>query len=378
MKHAIALLATGNELIQGEILNRDGQYIAQQLSDHGIALGDHMVVPDEVDIIKRSLTYLFKHFDTVITTGGLGPTSDDLTRNAIAEVMACPLTFNEDNWQTITKRITGLGLTIHPSNKQQAYFPQGATIYPNPHGTAAGCTLTVNKKTIVMLPGPRNECFPMFDNYVLPQVLKSHSPKKKMLLYRWRLFGVSEGHMAATLDEAIKDYPCEMGYRIHFPYLDVKMLLEDTPDHQPAKTIMDQVTQPYVICTPEATASQALVTYLENADQTLSIVDHATGGLLQATLTTPKTQQKIIWSDNNTAEHHFEINGLTEYWRGDPPHDQVDVIIQYTHQNQTQTHEHKLPYRSLKICSYAVEYICGVISIVLQNAKLGMPSASHL
>ena len=365
MKHAIALLATGNELIQGEILNRDGQYIAQQLSDYGIALGDHMVVPDDVDIIKRSLTYLFKHYDTVITTGGLGPTSDDITREAIAEVMELSLEFNDENWEVITKRIIGLGLTLHPCNKQQAYFPQGATLYPNPHGTAAGCTLTTNHKTIVMLPGPSNECFPMFDNYVLPQLLTSHAPKKKKRLYRWRLFGVSESHMAAKLDKAIKGFTCKMGYRIHFPYLDVKMLIEDTPHNQQANTIIDQITQAYVICTPQSTASQALVTYLESSNQTLSILDHATGGLLQATLSTPTTQQQLSWEASNSAEHQFVIKGLIEYWRGDPPHDQVDIIILHTHQNQTKKYQHTLPYRSLEIRRYAVEYLCGYIQSLI-------------
>ena len=361
MKHAIALLATGNELIQGEILNRDGQYIAQQLNDYRIALGEHMVVPDVVTIIARALTYLFKHYDTVITTGGLGPTSDDVTRHAIADVMERPLAFNEDNWQAISTRLTRLGLTTHPCNKQQAYFPEGATLLPNPHGTAAGCKLTVNKKTIVMLPGPRNECFPMFNHYVLPQLLNSHTSKTKKVLHRWRLFGVSEGHMATKLDEAIKAFQCELGYRIHFPYLDVKMLIEDTQQHQQAKVIIDQITKPYIICPPQTTASRYLVAYLEKSHHTLHIVDHATGGLLHTTLSTPKTQQQLSGTSMHPTTHQFTITGLVEYWHGDPPHDQVDIKIEYQHQHQKHTHQHALPYRSYEICAYAVEYICGFI-----------------
>lgn len=161
----IALLATGDEISNGDILNSNAQIIAQTLTKHGMRIGMHMTVVDNTPEIVQALTFLLQTHRAVIMTGGLGPTSDDLTRYALSEVVGQPLVFDEATWNAICDRFKLLGYAGEPpaGNHQQALFPKGATIITNPNGTAAGCAVQYREQFIFMLPGPPFECLPMVD-----------------------------------------------------------------------------------------------------------------------------------------------------------------------------------------------------------------------
>ena len=370
MKHAIALVATGNELIQGEILNRDGQYMAQQLTDHGIAVGDHWIVPDKIDDITHAIESLFQRFDTIITTGGLGPTSDDRTRNAVAAAMQRPLELNEANWQAIQDRLTHLGLKTPSSNKQQAYFPQGATLFPNPHGTAAGCMVKNKSQCLYMLPGPRNECFPMFDKYVLPKLVQTHTPAIKKGLWRWRVFGVSESDIAMKLDEAVKGFDCETGYRVHQPYLDVKLFMVESPESERAQQEIQQAAAPHIICQAHETASRALADYLTTNKTPLWIIDEVTQGLLQSRIVTPHTHPHVhfVTSPPNEESLCIHLTGLKEYWQNQPPAGgQTQLTLTMTQQNNQSQQQYTLPYRSTHVRELATEYASYCIHTFIKN-----------
>ena len=114
----------------------------------------------------------------MITIGGLGPTSDDRTRFAIAKVIDQELAFSERAWQHIQDRFTGMHLQLSNSNKQQCLFPINAELLPNPHGTALGAKINNGEKTLYMLPGPPRECLPMFNDFVLPELIKQYQSNK--------------------------------------------------------------------------------------------------------------------------------------------------------------------------------------------------------
>ena len=138
--HSVALLATGDEIINGDILNSNAQEIAQKLVEHGIQVGMHLTVGDNSAEIRAAISFLLQHHRALIITGGLGPTTDDLTRYALAEVLNRELLFDEPTWQRIVDPLNKLGYTVPPeNNRQQALFPEHAVIIPNVHGTAAGC-----------------------------------------------------------------------------------------------------------------------------------------------------------------------------------------------------------------------------------------------
>ncbi len=244
----VGILATGNELTEGDILNTNSHEIAHVLNLHHLPIGLHITTSDDETDMENALKFLLKHHCVIIITGGLGPTSDDRTRFALSRVLHKELIFDENCWQNIRKRIRErLGREAHPTNRQQALFPAGSEIIPNPNGTAAGCFITHKSKMFFMLPGPPKECLPMFTEAVLPQILTRKSLKHNQIKFSWHLQGASEGEIAAQIDEAIKSYPATTGYRFYAPFLEVKIYTHahDTLDEM--LEIVEKIIAPYKV-----------------------------------------------------------------------------------------------------------------------------------
>jgi nicotinamide-nucleotide amidase len=315
----IALLATGDEIINGDILNTNAQQIAKRCFGEQILVGQHMVVADNEQELVESINHLLKTHDALITIGGLGPTSDDRTRFAIAKALDTPLEHDEDTWQYIQNRLAEFSLSSPESNQQQALFPQGSTILANPNGTACGCMakhkqVTQKDKLIFMLPGPPKECLPMFNDYVLQALLKNHFSSKRFF-YKWLLFMVSEGHVAEQTENLLKQYPsCDPAYRIAFPYLEVKLLSQQQAEFTKAVALLDDTFSKSKFHDGHWRASDLLVNKLQQSKVKISIKDEATGGLLEQQLTNPgmttvnfHQTQKNAWL--------LKVSGLTSYWR---------------------------------------------------------------
>lgn len=243
----IGLLATGNEITEGDILNTDGQVIAQALAKLGYTLGLHVVAPDDDNDIQQALRFLLQTHDVVIMTGGLGPTSDDRTRYALSAVTGQELQFDEASWEQICVRVQQrLGREPHPANRQQALFPRGAQVIPNKNGTAAGCWLQHESKTIYMLPGPPLECIPMFEETVLPHLLAQylHSAKTKLT---WQLKGAVESEIAALIDEAVQGFPVQTGYRAHSPFLEIKIYMPAGAQLDAMLAAVEKIVAPFLV-----------------------------------------------------------------------------------------------------------------------------------
>jgi molybdenum cofactor synthesis domain-containing protein len=245
--HRIALLATGDEIIQGDILNSNAKEIASRLSEQEMHVGMHMTVSDNLHDIEKAIHFLLKDHEALIMTGGLGPTSDDLTRFALSNAVNLSLVFDETVWHRICERLNRFGHPIPPeSNRQQALFPENATVLDNPHGTAAGCMLTHNERWIFMLPGPPVECLAMFDTHVLPALTAAHF---KQTIYRkkWLLKGISEAKIAEELDALAKPYDCITGYRACSPYLEFKLRSYNRHDFETLVPLIEKTLLPYLI-----------------------------------------------------------------------------------------------------------------------------------
>lgn len=242
----IALIATGDELTQGEISNTDGQAIAQELTALGYCVGTHMVVTDLEQDILLALQFLQTHYATIIVTGGLGPTNDDRTRHAVAALMKQPLTFDEQVWSAIEKRFQALNKPIHECNRRQALFPAGATVFANPHGTAPGFKTLGQDCDIFVLPGPPKECMPMFTDEVLPR-LNKNTQLCRCCQFSWRLTGASESVIAPQLEALIDNPEYETGYRAHKPYLDVKLRTPVDADSKALRDRIEALLAPYLV-----------------------------------------------------------------------------------------------------------------------------------
>lgn len=219
----ISLLATGDELIDGDIQNTNSPQFAKILTTLGAAIFQHMQTSDKKSEIKAALAYLLQSSDAVIMTGGLGPTSDDNTRFALAEMIQQELVFNEEVWQDIEAHFKRRNFPMAASNRQQALFPKGAILYPNLLGTAWGCEMHFQNKRIFMLPGPPKECVPLFEQYVLPSLEAAGFLKQKNI-YRWLTQGLIEGEISTQIDEIVKPYGLETGYCWMPPHLEIKII----------------------------------------------------------------------------------------------------------------------------------------------------------
>ena len=364
---SIALLATGDEIIHGDILNTNAQKISQILFDKQISIGQHMVASDSEQEIANSIEYLINAHQVIITTGGLGPTSDDRTRFAVARALNKDLEFDQSSWHAIETRLAKYGLAYIPeSNKQQALFPNGAIIFPNPNGTAAGC-LVEDKKTnkmIIMLPGPPNECLPMFLNYALPELISRDFSQQKYFKH-WMLFGVGEGQTAERLENLLKPFPsCQPGYRVTFPYLEFKLFSDNANEFEQAVKAIESDVLQFTMNNKNQKASELLLETLKNFPEQLYINDLCTGGFLERLIRKPELNHKLMFKQpsnkNKSSYWQLGIQGLDNYWAGNFDQNKTEVTLSLTIPNQATlslTHEINL-HNNERPCHVAAEKAC--------------------
>ena len=168
MSHTAELIAIGTELLLGNIANTDAQMISQGLSELGINVYYHTVVGDNPDRVRQAVEIARRRADIIITTGGLGPTCDDLTKVALAEAFGKPLVYHEPSAQRIRDRFAAMERPVTENNFQQAMVPEGCTVLDNDWGTAPGVAFEADGTHVILLPGPPRECEMMFRHRAVP------------------------------------------------------------------------------------------------------------------------------------------------------------------------------------------------------------------
>jgi nicotinamide-nucleotide amidase len=195
------IIAVGTEILLGDIVNTNSQFLAGWLADLGIPLFHQSVVGDNPERLMKEFSDVFERCDLIITTGGLGPTTDDITKEIAAEFFNKPMVQDEGSLKNLEAIFAKQGNTLSEGNRKQAYFPEGCKILPNDHGTAPGCIISEDNKTIIVLPGPPREVYPMFENYVVPylKTLTDSVIVSKVL----RVIGLGESLMASKVQDII-------------------------------------------------------------------------------------------------------------------------------------------------------------------------------
>ncbi|MCL5272992.1 MAG: competence/damage-inducible protein A [Gammaproteobacteria bacterium] len=350
----ISILATGDEIVHGDTLNTNAREIAHALSSEGLSLGLHMACSDKETDIIGCLKVLTLQHDLIIIIGGLGPTTDDITRFALAKFTGETLVQNTEAFEHIKKRMQTAKVVINEGNLQQCLFPAHAMILPNPNGSAVGCAYQWNDKTFILLPGPPRECLPMFNDYVLPMLQKREHSTKQIL--KWRIFGLAESEIAQTLEEALTDIDCHTGYRLEVPYIEFKVRCTSELV-QKIKAIVDPILAPHIIASVEQKASDKLRDLVLSKNEPITIIDEVTGGLLQTLLLKPGNQHLFNFHQMQSTNVHFHLKGLDEYWQQQPGKHTTLLTINYSNQNQEGGETHQIPYRSPLVVYYAAEWL---------------------
>ncbi len=195
------IIAVGTELLLGQILNTNAQFLSQKLSQLGVNVFFQTTVGDNENRLKEALEAALYRADVVILTGGLGPTKDDLTKETVAEVMQIPLIIDDESAQRIKNYFFSMGREMPQSNLKQAYMPGGCKILSNDKGTAPGCIIEMNGKIVILLPGPPNEMEPMFNNHVFSYIRSKNNNviHSKVL----RVFGIGESALEENISHII-------------------------------------------------------------------------------------------------------------------------------------------------------------------------------
>ncbi len=354
---SIAILSTGDELVSGDTLNTNGHVIAQHLTSDGLPVGMHLACRDKERDIVSCLAFLTRDHDTIILTGGLGPTSDDRTRFALARFLNEDLIEFASALDHITERLTKANLVCNAGNRQQALFPADAILLPNPNGTALGCYYSKDNKRFILLPGPPSECLPMFNHYVLPDLQLLRQPNIRLL--KWRLFGVAEGAIAQILDDALAHLACETGYRLETPYVEFKVRC-DVQQIDMIKDIIEPLVAPYIISPPEQKASEQLRLKIDELQKPIVIFDEATGGVLQTLLQRPSNKATLQFYKNESAIKvetiYFHLSGLDDYWlQKTSAVTQVNIAYHSAFGDGSETHP--LAFRNQWVIYHAAEWL---------------------
>ncbi len=276
-----AILAIGTELTTGQIVNRNAAWLSEKLTEIGIDVVLHETVADDRLRISEALHRTSSATQWVFVTGGLGPTTDDFTRNVVSEWAALPLEFNEPSWNAIISRLTSAGIPVAESNRQQCYFPQGAEILPNPEGTAAGFTFTTAQTQIWVLPGPPNEVAAIWNHGIEPTLKRLIPDFKPTQLFTWQCMGKSEAELGEITEKALEGSGLVTGYRAHRPFVEIKVWCpaDQIESKKPWLNQLEQAISPWLMTLDGEDLAQRLLNRLEGYDS-VDLFDQASTGIL--------------------------------------------------------------------------------------------------
>lgn len=197
------LIAVGTEILLGDIVNTDAQVISQGLSELGINVFYQTVVGDNPARLRHVVETARDRADIIITTGGLGPTLDDLTKETLAAVFGKKMALHQPSLDRIRAFFRDIGREMTPNNEKQAWLPEGCTVFVNEWGTAPGCAFEAYGKHVLMLPGPPRECNPMWKECAMPYLYKLAGGC--IVSRNIRVFGLGESNMETILHDMMAE-----------------------------------------------------------------------------------------------------------------------------------------------------------------------------
>ena len=304
-----SILAVGTELTTGQIINKNAATLSEKLKKFGIITAAHLTIPDDRQRILDSLVYLESQSELLFITGGLGPTSDDFTRDLVAEWSKKSLQYDEGSWQHIVERLSSRGFPVRDIQKQQCYFPEGSQILTNAEGTANGFHLQIQKttgqKNVFVLPGPPREIEAIWKDHITPWLQQNTKNLDPLITKAWDTLGVGESDVALQVEDVLKNRPSELyseiGYRVHLPYVEVKFSFLQSQQHlwQSALEQLEQRLQPITITRDFEDVALKVTEKIKNDDFTF--YDFVTKGYLHNRLS-PFLKKCPQWSFKQSSQ----------------------------------------------------------------------------
>src|SRR5215469_16642901 len=293
------LINTGTELLLGDVQDAHLAFIAREILPLGLRIEERRTVPDS-DVIRRTLTELFPHCEILFVTGGLGPTTDDITREMVAESLGLELRQDPELLGSLRQRLRIRGIKWAAGIARQSDLLAGAQVLPNENGSAPGFYLKANinpripSPYVFVLPGPPRELQPMFRKYAMP-ILRSLVPASELLERRmYRIAGVGESLVEEAIGEKILAIPgIELGYCARPGEVEVRIVGKAEAVEQ-ADAIIRPTLGVSIFSRADETLEEVIVHLLTKRNQTLATAESCTGGLLANRITDVPGASKIF------------------------------------------------------------------------------------
>ena len=309
----VTVINTGTEIMLGAVVNTHLSFIARQIFPLGLRVARQIAVPDGSPI-REALEESFAQAEIIFVTGGLGPTTDDITRESVAEFLSLPLRHDSTVMDAITARFARRGLKFTERISRQAEVPEGAVVLPNEQGTAPGLYLRANiSKTsphLFLLPGPPRELQPMFVNFAM-SILREIVPRKSGIQCRtYRMAGLGESTVETAIGKQLLAIPgIELGYCTRPGEVDLRVI-GDAAAVARADSIIREKLDSSIFSDRDETLEQVLVKLLSDRKETLALAESCTGGYLANRITNVPGASAVLLAGYVTYANDAKIDML--------------------------------------------------------------------
>ncbi len=283
------LVAVGTEILLGDILNTHAQFLSQELAALGIGVYYHTAVGDNEKRLEMSVKQAFSRSDLVIFSGGLGPTTDDITAKVVCDTLGLEMVFDQKAWDEITAFFARKGKVPNENNRKQAFFPQGAKIFYNAHGTAPGFAVKANGKTAVLLPGPPVELQAMVKEQVIPYLQQESGVcfRSETLM----IYGIGESELEPMLADLVRQTDPTVALYAKEGQVQVRVtgaVAKEHPDCSKIERVIAEIQRRTGLCCYGRNISslqEAVVPLLRQKGLRLAAAESLTGGMIGKAIT---------------------------------------------------------------------------------------------
>ena len=300
------ILSTGDEITTGKVVDTNANYLSDKLSEIGIDLEAVITVGDVPERLEWAWRTAISLGDVVISTGGIGPTADDLTTETIARLAGVKLWRDEPTVEHMKRLFASINRTMPDNNLKQAMFPEGAEVISNPLGTAPGfrmaVTLNGHTANLIVLPGVPREMKPMMENSVIPWITANRGSDTVFAFRTFQTFGISESALDEAVAGLIRPEEAKVSFRASFPQISLKLRVEgkrgevDSRAEELSRRVRERISQ-FIYAEGETSMEEVVSKLFIEKKLTLAVAESCTGGLIGHRIT--------------------NVPGCSAYFRGD-------------------------------------------------------------
>jgi len=315
----LQLLLTGNELVNGDVIDTNSAYIAQQVKEIGIDVTRRVTIADNLTVLINEIEAMSQQADILIINGGLGPTSDDLTSEALSIAINTPLEENPQALAHLQQWAEKRSFTLDKANLKQALLPKGCHIIHNKTGSAVGIYAHINNCDVFCTPGVPSELKIMLNEEIIPQLQKKLPPQAHLHTTRLQTFGIGESSLQMLMEKHFSELPnsIEVGYRANSPTLELKLSTHTKEAFALKKQWLPQlnnVLNDHIlgeITNKDLTLPQCVLEQLRQKNLTLTTAESCTGGLIASQVTALAGASQVFEAGYVTYSNKMKSNMLS-------------------------------------------------------------------